>query len=255
MRNYDDPKLVGSKIGKWTLLERVNKKIKGRYRNYWLCVCDCGTEKLVREDALFNNRSLSCRKKLCVNNLIGQTFDYLLVKKLSDNSYTERSNGRYYTKTTYDCVCRCGKTVRVAQESLLTGNNKSCGCLKIEKTKQRVREKHPNWKPEISDEERMRRRQSDTPEYTYWRKSVFERDKHRCKLCGKKGRLNAHHIDSWNWAIDLRYSISNGITLCDGKNGCHAKFHKEYGKGDNTRFQFDEFMQKYFSKSLLDFEL
>lgn len=99
------------------------------------------------------------------------------------------------------------------------------------------------------------RRQDNTPEYTYWRKSVFKRDKHRCKLCGKRGRLNAHHIDGWNWAVDLRYSIANGITLCSGKKGCHDKFHKEYGKGDNTRYQFDEFTKRYFNKGLLDLDL
>jgi predicted restriction endonuclease len=101
----------------------------------------------------------------------------------------------------------------------------------------------------------MARRQDNTPEYTYWRKAVYKRDGHKCKLCGKKGRLNAHHIDGWNWAAELRYAIPNGVTLCGGRNGCHNNFHKQYGKGDNTRYQFDEFLKQNFNKSLLDLDL
>ncbi len=53
------------------------------------------------------------------------------------------------------------------------------------------------------------------------------------------GNLVAHHIESYNSNKDLRTTLENGITLCVD---CHDKFHHIYGRGNNTREQFDEFM-------------
>jgi hypothetical protein len=88
-----------------------------------------------------------------------------------------------------------------------------------------------------------------------WRGKVFKRDGYRCKLCGKKGRLNAHHIDGWNWAVGLRYNVKNGITLCANKNGCHQKFHETYGSGNNTKYQLDEFMHRVYGMRLYNLDL
>lgn len=64
-------------------------------------------------------------------------------------------------------------------------------------------------------------------EYTFWRKSVFERDKYICRICNQNSRtLRAHHI--WEFAKfpELRFAINNGLTLC---NECHKKIHKKGG--------------------------
>lgn len=60
--------------------------------------------------------------------------------------------------------------------------------------------------------------------YRYWAKSVKLRDGFICKLKDENcnGRLEAHHILNWVNNIDLRYEISNGITLC--------KFHHPQGR-------------------------
>ena len=72
-----------------------------------------------------------------------------------------------------------------------------------------------------------------------WKKEVFKRDFYICKCCGQKGHnLNAHHLNGWNWAKDQRYDLSNGLTLCEN---CHNLFHKHYGKGNNTKEQYQEF--------------
>lgn len=239
---------IDSVFGKWTVIGKSDKTDKKK-RTYWVCQCNCHlkTIRSIRQDALSRGKSLSCRKKGCFNNLTGKTFDYLFVESININDKTYKYSGNY-TKTTYNCLCKCGKYVLVTPEGLLSGNNKSCGCLNIEVTKSRVGPKHPSWKSSITNKERAKRRQDNIPLYTEWRKAVYKRDKHKCVLCKKRGRLNAHHLDGWNWAVGLRYSIPNGVTLCVG---CHKNFHAEYGKGGNTRYQFAEFAQRHFNKKFL----
>lgn len=58
--------------------------------------------------------------------------------------------------------------------------------------------------------------------YKEWRSSVFIRDGFQCKKCGTKKDLQAHHIKPWKSNKDLRYSISNGVTLC---RKCHLEAH------------------------------
>lgn len=62
------------------------------------------------------------------------------------------------------------------------------------------------------------------PEYKAWRVSVYRRDDYTCRKCGARGvRLNAHHIKGYAMFPDLRYELSNGITLCEI---CHKKEHR-----------------------------
>lgn len=78
------------------------------------------------------------------------------------------------------------------------------------------RQNHHNWKG-------GHRRPG--PEITAWRKAVLDRDGHACQHCGKQGDgLCAHHIKSWSRYPELRYEISNGMTLC---SECHRTEHPE----------------------------
>ena len=58
---------------------------------------------------------------------------------------------------------------------------------------------------------------------TEWRISVFRRDNYICQKCGATGvLLNAHHIQSFAKFVELRFTVSNGLTLCVA---CHGKEH------------------------------
>lgn len=69
----------------------------------------------------------------------------------------------------------------------------------------------------------------DKDKYVQWRKSVFARDGYKCQFpcCNTKcKKINAHHIQKYASNIFLRFSINNGITLCQK---CHKKItgHEE----------------------------
>lgn len=59
--------------------------------------------------------------------------------------------------------------------------------------------------------------------YRKWKQEVLTRDNYKCKKCGSDKKLHAHHIKSFSDNKELRYELSNGITLCDK---CHKEVHK-----------------------------
>lgn len=72
-------------------------------------------------------------------------------------------------------------------------------------------------------------------EYAPCRNAVYKRDGFSCQKCGKRScKLNAHHIKPWAKFPDLRFDLTNGMTLCEK---CHRAIHSKYpqvdfGEGD-----------------------
>ena len=93
--------------------------------------------------------------------------------------------------------------------------------------------------PYIDDEQRARTRNIDG--YDDFIKSVYERDNYTCQCCGdnRGGNLVVHHLNGYNWDIEHRTDIDNGITLCEE---CHRRFHTAYKYGNNTKEQYEEFI-------------
>lgn len=108
-------------------------------------------------------------------------------------------------------------------------------------------EDNPCWKGGVE----YHRNERATREYIDWRKQVFSKNQYTCQCCGDKSgkghsvRIEAHHIFNWNDNINLRYDVSNGITLC---RDCHIVFHMIYGKENNTDLQLKEFLFEYGKK-------
>ena len=95
--------------------------------------------------------------------------------------------------------------------------NKFNYSLYEEMSKQRRGSRHWLWKGGItSDRERV----YSSREYKIWRQNVFERDCYTCQGCGSVGgHLRAHHNFRFSDYPELRFDISNGITLC---KKCHC---------------------------------
>jgi 5-methylcytosine-specific restriction endonuclease McrA len=84
-------------------------------------------------------------------------------------------------------------------------------------------ENHWNWKGGINSENRIMR---NSTKHKEWMHSVFKRDRWTCQECGLhggSGEIVAHHIIPWSKNRDLRFEVSNGVTLC---RSCHCLVHK-----------------------------
>lgn len=105
----------GMKFGHWTV-EKYSHTNKHRIK-YYLCKCDCGTEREVRGTALLQGTSTACCRQ-CDDNIIGQKFGRLTVVA-RDKSRV----GHWF------CNCDCGtKNISLKGASLRAGTIKSCGC-------------------------------------------------------------------------------------------------------------------------------
>ena len=102
-------------------------------------------------------------------------------------------------------------------------------------------ENNPSYNPSLTQKEREQGRTMEGSKQ--WRKQVYERDNYTCQCCGdnRGHNLNAHHLNSHNWDKENRTNVDNGITLCEK---CHKEFHHIYGYGDNTKEQFEEYLQQ-----------
>lgn len=85
---------------------------------------------------------------------------------------------------------------------------------------------NPNWRGgiQLKHPERNRYRAK------MWVKAVKDRDGWKCVECGVTESLHAHHIKRWRDYPDLRYEVSNGVTLC---HECHELAH---GRGFKFRW-------------------
>jgi hypothetical protein len=83
-------------------------------------------------------------------------------------------------------------------------------------------EKHPNWQGGRTSFDKRERGKFNSR----LRKKVFEKDQHKCVLCGGCDNLHVDHIKPWAKYPELRFELSNCRTLCAK---CHYKvtFDKE----------------------------
>jgi 5-methylcytosine-specific restriction endonuclease McrA len=76
-------------------------------------------------------------------------------------------------------------------------------------------EKHPRFKGNRST-------RTSSYENKQFVKEVLKRDSYTCQHCGSKEYLHVHHIQAWAEYPELRYEVTNGITVCEE---CHIKIH------------------------------
>lgn len=207
--------------------EYKNVKTKLRY------IAKCGHEAETSSFEAF--RSPTC-SKLCAKCSPKKTYTDAQVHEYVSREGCELLRlERIRGYKTITILCSCGHEHTLRFEKFCQGQGRVCPRCARPRGKA-----HANYNPELSDEDRMNRR--DVWENILWRRDVFARDGYACQVCGKDrgGDLVAHHLDSWADFPESRFDINNGVTLCET---CHKAFHRTYGFGGNTLAQFESWQQ------------
>lgn len=215
-------------------LKLTDIQLVGEYINITtktLFKCNCYNFFIAKPSNILSGHSSSCGHSRRNNiNDIEQRLNKLNIQMI-DNYIKADTKIRF--------KCYCGNIFKAKPRSLFNGQIKSCGCY----NKARIKisgKNHPLYDSTLTEEDRIDRRL--LPEYRNWSKSVLRRDNYTCQICFDKGRMNAHHLNSWKWFDSLRFNLDNGITLC---NDCHIDFHYIYGNKWNTYEEFIEYVEKY----------
>lgn len=136
-------------------------------------------------------------------------------------------------------LCSCGNEFITYLPRFQYENKRQCNTCGIEK---RSGENSYRWKGGTTSEyDKIRK----SKKYITWRNLTFKRDDFTCQCCNdsKGGNLHAHHILNFSEFEDLRFEVSNAITIC---NSCHnpsivGSFHHKYGTRNNTLEQLQEY--------------
>lgn len=230
-------------------------------RTYWLCYCNpelggCGNITSVRADSLKGGEIKSCgcystevKKKLGQNKFkdkVGRRFGKGVVLRrnleLSDNK----------GKVVWDLKCDCKNNYSASTGHLVSGDVRSCGCLRDEKIRQvglrQTGTKSPAWKPDKDCVTSLHCRIRTSSQYSQWREQVFERDDYTCQVSGQRGvELVVHHIkpfttileensiETFEQALECKelWNVGNGITLSkewhSQTSDNELAFHRVYG--------------------------
>ena len=195
-------------------------------RTKWLCRCDCGKESVAEPRKLRSGHKSSCgclrsngphmdrmtaaAAKQNRHDLIGLRFSRLVV---IEEAARNRSG-----LLLFKCHCDCGNITEKTGRSLVSGDAKSCGCLRKEIVEQRaITRRLAAGLPE--DQPMTPRNLAQRNLFRTLSAEVKRRDDFRCLLCDKRGvRLHVHHIEPWSTNQSLRFDRKNLVTLC---HDCH----------------------------------
>jgi hypothetical protein len=223
--------IAGQKFGKLIALYPTNTRKFGKI--CWMFRCECGTIKEIESSHVVSGatKTCGCGHFGLINDITGQTFNYLTAIKLS---HIKERFAYWVFKCHY-----CGNEKTIMAAPVVSGSTKSCGCFR---TIGRRGKLHHNYNHNKTNLERELDR--GIPGVETWRTQVYKRDNFTCQICFKKsqGDLNAHHINCWAKYPNERLNIDNGITLCVK---CHTNFHILYGRGNTNKEQWNEYVASY----------
>ena len=184
-------------------------------------------------------KSLGYEMPTRINNKGKEKIDFgrTILVKVNDLMH----NSHFYVDVCCDC---CGKEYSLQYYNYVNKNHDGLTyCHKCSLKVLNSGELNYLWDKNRSKEERERGRNIEG--YTDFIKGVLSRDNYTCQCCGKSNcRLEVHHLDGYDWCVEKRIDTTNGISLC---KDCHKNFHYLYGKGGNTKEQFEKWIGKVFN--------
>ena len=126
--------LTGERFGKLIVLGESDKENKTG-NSLKKCLCDCGNIKHVFTYNLKSRHTLSCGCLKKINYNINSDKDlkkvYGQLRICDDQQFFSKIDGH----KAVNCICSCGKNLKVKVTSLKSGYRKSCGhCLRVDLT-------------------------------------------------------------------------------------------------------------------------
>lgn len=206
------PKLIdrtGQRFNRLVVISRAESRNK---ETYWLCKCDCGTDKIVRSNSLvsgfikscgcYHKESASKQGKSRTIDLSGQNFGRLTaIKRI---------------KSKWLCRCLCGNFCNVSTVSLRNGHTTSCGCYIKEKMRTGLRTTHgQSYTKEYkrrSESKRNEIKRNLDSKWTTEMEVELTRFFPNCVICGLDSCLSTDHLLPLSKGYGL--SPSNAVRLC-----------------------------------------
>ena len=127
--------LTGQKFGMLTVIGPAEQK--NRKYTCWICQCECGRQTIVDGSHLKSGhtKSCGCYRRECPRqrqrDLTGRRYGRLLVL-----GPVVEADGSIQN---WECLCDCGKKVVCYKENLYSGSTRSCGCLRDQQRKDRMK--------------------------------------------------------------------------------------------------------------------
>lgn len=182
---------------------------------------------------------------------------------ISKRGYTRV--GEYINANTpFEALCKRGHKITIRFSHFLNNHSGCRECANLDKTG----ENSPNWRGGASEViDHLRKSIFD------WKQKVLKRDGYCCQITGEHQDLIVHHIIGFDSllkkasevcgvpvlhkiadynriedyyllqdTLQKLHLIENGITLT---KRVHEEFHNKYGRGNNDRKQFEEFLLNY----------
>lgn len=163
-----------------------------------------------------------CGKEKAVIPAVAKTFRFCSVRCRADWRSTNWVGDKHprWTGGQREKACQeCGETFKIREGQPITTFKKQKFCSKDCADKGGFRysgESHPNYREEA-------RRKNRGGSHHKWVNAVISRDGAKCVRCGVSGvELHAHHIKSYRDHPELRFEVSNGMTVC---YRCHWAIH------------------------------
>lgn len=136
--------LSGMEFGRLSVVERAGNAPSGESK--WLCLCECGEERVVSSG---NLRTGHTRSFCCLR--IGRSWKSGVVSKMNGKRFgrwlvIERAEREGTSNDYWLCRCDCGTEKVVSGYNMRRGQSKSCGCMRDERLRSRSGEDNPCWR-------------------------------------------------------------------------------------------------------------
>jgi hypothetical protein len=109
--------LLNKVFGKLTVFSFSHSNTK---RNFWKCMCECGSIKIFSTSDIKKRNSCGCLKKTHFHNMEGKEFNGLKICNLIGKNK--------YKSYIYSVSCICGNSFIAEGNDIKQGKIKSCGC-------------------------------------------------------------------------------------------------------------------------------